>query len=393
MIILKNAFNLAENKYFDIKIDNGIIVEISDNIQGNGIDLNGQILSRGLIDMHCHLREPGFEDKETIEIGIASAINGGYCAICPMANTQPVNDNFETLKYIQNKAKNYNILPICATTKNLEGLELTNIKELKQNGAIAFSNDGKPVDNQNVLKEALKTNELIISHAEILNLNGNAESEYKAVERELNTLKKTCGKYHFAHISTKESIDLIRKAKEQGLNVTCETAPHYFVLIKNEENYFNPIFKVNPPLRTEEDRLAIIEGLKDGTIDAIATDHAPHTFLEKAQSYTKAPMGIAGFETSLALALTYLKGYMDIKTILNKFTCNPAKILNIPKFGAIEIGQKANLTVINPNYEWIIKGKNFKSKCKFTPFENYQVKGKATMTIINGEIYDNQPKN
>ncbi|MCQ2958417.1 MAG: dihydroorotase [Candidatus Gastranaerophilales bacterium] len=389
MIILKNAFLIDKNAILDVKIENGIIVDISENIKGDGIDLNGQILSRGLIDMHCHLREPGYEYKETIETGINSAINGGYSCICPMANTKPVNDNIETLEFIKQKANGYNLFPICATTKNLEGKELTDIKSLKNKSAIAFSNDGKPIENQEVLAQALKTNELIISHSEIMSLNGSKESEFEAVKKEIETLRKTGGKLHFAHISTKESIELIRKAKKEGLNLTCETAPHYFSLIKTNENINNSIFKVNPPLRDNDDRIAIIEGLKDGTIDVIATDHAPHSLEEKQKDYKDAPMGLVGFETAIGLAFTYLKNHLSTEEILNKFTKNPAKILEIEDFGEIKIGNKANLTVINPNLKWIIKGENFKSKCKFTPFENMELTGKATMTIVNGEIYKN----
>lgn len=387
-MILKDAFIPDKNGTFDVKIENGIIVEIDKNICGESIDLKGKILSRGLIDMHCHLREPGYEYKETIETGIASAVNGGYCAICPMANTKPVCDNSETLKFVLSKANGYNLFPICATTKNLEGAELSPIKELKNAGAIAFSNDGKPVSNQKVLADALKTNELIISHAEIMELNGTPESEYEAVKQEIETHRKTGGKYHFAHISTKESVELIRQAKKEGLNLTCETAPHYFSLTKFDGLENEPIFKVNPPLRDEEDRLAVIEGLKDGTIDVIATDHAPHSKDEKNKPFIQAPMGMAGFETSLGVALTYLKDELSLIGILEKYTANPAKILGIPDFGKIEAGNKANLTVIDPDFEWVVKGENFKSKCKFTPFEGKKLKGKAVMTIVNGEIYE-----
>lgn len=387
-MILKNAFILEENKIVDIKIENGIISQIEDVIEGDGIDLTGKIVTRGLIDMHCHLREPGFEYKEDIKSGIKSAINGGYCAICPMPNTNPTTDNIETLTYVLSQKGNYNLFPICAVTNGLTSDELTNIKELKNNGAIAFSNDGKPVANQNSLAKALQTGELIISHAEILELNGTAESEYKAVEKELETLRKTAGKYHFAHISTKESIELIRNAKKEGLNVTCETAPHYFALTQTESNKNNTIFKVNPPLRTEEDRLAVIEGLKDGTIDVIATDHAPHSEAEKSNSYKEAPMGMAGLETSLALALTYLKNSLPLAEILKKFTTTPAKILGINDFGEIKVGKNANLTIIDIDRQWIVRGKNFKSKCKFTPFEGMSLQGRAIATIINGELYE-----
>ena len=388
-MILKNAFIINKNDTFDIKIENGIIAGIEKNIPGKGIDLKGKILSRGMIDMHCHLREPGYEYKETISTGLASAINGGYSAVCPMANTKPVNDNPETLKFMKEKAGNYNLLPICGTTKNLEGKELSDIKELKKLGAIAFSNDGKPVSDQNILADALKTGELIISHAEIMELNGSPESEFKAVENELNTLRKSGGRLHFAHMSTKESIELIRNAKKEGLRVTAETAPHYFSLFRTEINMNNPIYKVNPPLRTQEDVIAVIEGLQDGTIDVIATDHAPHSKKEKNRIYGAAPMGIAGFETALGVALTYLKKHLTIEEILDKFTKNPAKILGINDFGEIKTGNKANMVIIDPEAEWIVRGNNFKSKCKFTPFEGHKLNGKAVMTIVNGEVYEN----
>ncbi|MCR4880362.1 MAG: dihydroorotase [bacterium] len=387
-MILKNALILEKNEVLDVKIEDGIIVEISENIQGDGIDLDGKILSRGFIDMHCHLREPGYEYKETIETGIASAINGGYCAICPMANTKPVCDNLDTLKFIQSKANGYNLFPICATTKNLDGIELAPINELKSAGAIAFSNDGKPVLNQEVLAKALQTNELIISHAEVMELNGTSESEFEAVKREIETLRKVGGKYHFAHISTKESVDLIRKAKAEGLKLTCETAPHYISLTKFDGLENNPIFKVNPPLREEADRIAVIEGLKDGTIDVIATDHAPHSVYEKNMPFAEAPMGMVGFETAIGVTLTYLKDVMPISKIIEKFTANPAKILGIDDFGEIKTGNKANLTVIAPELEWIVNGGNFKSKCNFTPFEGKKLFGKSVMTVVNGVIYE-----
>ncbi len=387
-MILKNAFIPDKNDTFDIKIENGVIVDIDKNIEGKSIDLEGKILSRGLIDMHCHLREPGYEYKETIETGINSAIHGGYTGICPMANTNPVCDNFEVLKFILKKANGYNLFPICATTENLDGNKLSQIKELKNSGAIAFSNDGKPISNRQILNDAIKTNELIISHAEIMELNGTPESEYRAVEQEIETLRKTGGKYHFAHISTKESVELIRQAKKEGLNLTCETAPHYISLTRSNETDNNTIFKVNPPLREEADRLAVIEGLKDGSIDVIATDHAPHSREEKNKPYNQAPMGIAGFETALGIALTYLSNDLSIEEILKKFTVYPAKILGIPEFGEIKIGNRANMTVIDKNLEWIVRGSEFKSKCKFTPFEGIKLNGKPVMTIVNGVIYE-----
>ena len=319
----------------DIRILDGIVAEIAKNISANSgeelIDLTGKIVTPGLIDMHCHLREPGFNAKETINTGIASAINGGYTAICPMANTNPQVDNATTLTYTISKAREESEIgfyPICAVTKGLENEKLVNVSELLDNGAIAFSDDGKPVENMHLLREALKYinshNAIIISHSEDSSLaNGGCINEGKvatrlglkgipditeslAVARELEVVRSTNGRYHFAHISTKRSIELIRQAKKDGLNITAETAPHYFSLTEDDMVDYDAKYKVNPPLRTKEDLDAVIEGLQDGTLDVIATDHAPHTVHEKQLPIQNAPMGIAGFETALGLTLTYL---------------------------------------------------------------------------------------
>ncbi len=386
-MLLKNLIYVNDEKQIDLKIENGIITEIGDNIEGEFIDCTGKIVADGFIDMHCHLREPGQEHKETIQTGIQSAIQGGYSALCPMANTNPINDNVETLELIKSKANGYNLFPICALSKNFSKTEPVDYEELKKHGAIAFSNDGKPVKDLNFLKNALEKNIFVISHPEVPELLGSRESEYLAVQKELEVVRQTDAKYHFAHISTKESVELIRNAKKEGLPVTCETAPHYISLFKNEENMYNTFFKVNPPLKAEDDVAKIIEGLKDGTIDVIATDHAPHTLKEKKASYTLAPNGICGFETSVAVALTYLNGYLSLKEICDKFSKRPREILNLGNFGKIEKGNNANFVIIDPNEEWVVKGKDFKSKCKITPFEGLKLKGKVFATVVNGEYY------
>lgn len=388
-LILKNARIISQNldEISDIKIENGIIVEISKGIQGEGIDFSGKIITPGFIEMHCHLREPGFEYKETIETGSIAAQNGGYVAICPMANTNPVNDNIETLKYIMNKAAQVGkvkILPVCAVTKGLNGEELTDIKALKQAGAIAFSDDGKPINNSEILEQALKTGELIISHPE--EVNGEAE----CVKRELEIYKKVGGRLHFAHISTKESIDLIRKAKKEGLKVTCETAPHYFTFT-NEDVTKDGQFKMNPQLATKEDLNAVIEGLKDGTIDCIATDHAPHSLEEKQKPFNDAPFGIIGFETALGASLKLVeKGYLTINKLIEKLSTNPTKILGLDDFGTIKIGQKANLTIIMPDCKYVVNKNEFKSKCKNSPFEGMELKGISIATVLDGKIIFNE---
>jgi len=361
----------------DIKIENGVIVEIDGKCEDDGVDFSSKVIVPGLIDMHCHLREPGFEYKETIETGLESAQNGGFVAVCPMANTNPVVDNVETLKFELNKVKEAAIgqiliCPIAAASKNLKGKELTDFKALKQAGAVAFSDDGKPFWNLDLFKEALKSGELIISHA---------DDEALEVKNEIEILKEVGGRLHFAHISTKGAINLIRDAKKQGLNVTCETAPHYFTFIKNDVTQ-NGRFKMNPPLASKEDLDAVIEGLKDGTIDCISTDHAPHSLQEKQKPFADSPFGIVGFETALGASLKLVQdGHLTLNQLIEKMSVNPAKILNLKDYGHIKVGQKANLTIINPDFEWTVNAKEFKSKCKISPFEGVRFKGKAIDVI------------
>lgn len=374
---------------FDIKIENGVVVEIASSIEGEGYDYRGMVITPGLVDMHCHLREPGFEQKETIETGIKSALNGGFVAICPMANTMPVIDDVETMQFIMDKAKDspsIGFYPICAVTIGLMGKELSDIKTLKSAGAIAFSDDGKPLENLKLLKDALLTGELIISHAEDSKLLTDPVSEAVAVARELEVLRATGGKLHFAHISTKRAIELIRIAKKDGLNVTCETAPHYFTFTKENETKSGK-FKMNPPLRTQEDLQAVTEGLKDGTIDCIATDHAPHLIEEKLKPFNDAPFGIVGFETALSASLKLVEdGHLTLNRMIEKLSSNPAKILELEEQGQIKIGQKANLTIIDPDFEYEVKANEFETKCKISPFDGMKFKGKAVAVVVNGEL-------
>ena len=386
-MILKNARIISPKNnidgIFDIEIQNGIISKIG-KIDSCGIDLTGKIIAPGFIDMHCHLREPGFEDKETIDTGVASALAGGYTAICPMANTYPKVDNVETLKYTIDRANGIGFFPFAAVSKKFEGKELTDFEALLEAGAIGFSDDGVTVKNMELLEKALKKDVLISSHSEDYDYKDMPESEYLSVKKELEVVKKLDARYHFAHISTKESIELIRQAKKEGVKVTCETAPHYFVFDKSMVNPENGIYKVNPPLREKADIEAVIEGLKDGTIDAIATDHAPHLISEKLKPFDKSPYGFTGFETAIGLSLNYLKDYLPISEIISKFTVNPAKILKLEDYGTIEEGKKANLTVIDPDFVWVVKAQDFKSKCKISPFEGLKLKGKPIATIIEG---------
>src|SRR5574344_316161 len=383
-MLLKNAKIVSPadnlNDIFDIRIENGKVVAIEKNLQDDGIDLTGEIIVPGLIDMHCHLREPGFEYKETIESGTKSAVSGGFVAVCPMANTSPVVDCVEVLESelvrIKRSAHN-NVFPICAVSKGLESNEITDIKALKQAGAIAFSDDGKPFKNKEILKKALQTGELIISHE---------EDEADTVERELNILKDVGGRLHFAHISTKKSVELIREAKLRGIKVTCETAPHYFLLNKADETK-DGRFKMNPPLRSAEDVKEIIKGLQDGTVDCIATDHAPHSIEEKMKNFDEAPFGIVGFETALGAGLKLVfDGYLTLNQLVEKMSVNPATILGLSEFGHIRIGESANLTVILPDYFYQVNEKEFVSKCKISPFNGMTFQGSSMAVVVNGKI-------
>ncbi len=343
-------------------------------------ELRGDMLtSDAFVELHCHLREPGFEYKETIASGMDSAKAGGYGIICPMPNTNPVCDNLETLKYILNRAKTVDngvkVLPICAMTKGLNSDELVDFEALHNAGAVAFSNDGRPVENMQTFKKVLEEGKrlglVMISHAENTEFSPfNNRSEYTAVERELRVVEDVGGQLHFAHISTKESIALIREAKKKGLNVTCETAPHYFSLTKDDILNNEARFKMNPPLRSREDLAAVIEGLKDGTIDAIATDHAPHSIEEKTKPFDLAPFGIVGFETAFALSYTNLvrAGHLTLDELLRKLVDNPARIIGVAPHGKVEIDLAQ---------EWVVKAQDFRTKARITPFEGMKLYGKV----------------
>ncbi len=333
------------------------------------------MITKGFVELHCHLREPGLEYKETIETGMAAAKAGGYGIICPMPNTKPVCDNVETLKYIQERAVQVGgvkVLPVCAMTKGLNSDELVDFESLHKAGAIAFSNDGRPVENmetfKRILQEGKRLGLVMMSHAENTEFSPyDNRSEYTAVERELKVLEEVGGQLHFCHISTKESLELIRTAKKKGLNVTCETAPHYFTLTSRHDE---ARFKMNPPLRSAEDLNAVIEALKDGTIDAIATDHAPHSIEEKTKTFDEAPFGIVGLETAFALSYTNLvcAGHLTLEQLLEKMIDNPARIIGVEPFGQVEI---------DLDKEWIVKASEFKTKAKISPFEGMKLYGKV----------------
>lgn len=320
-----------------------------------------------LIDMHVHFREPGFEHKETLETGMAAAIAGGFGAVCIMPNTKPVADNPDAITFLKEKtSKNpdIDVYPVAAVTKNLNTTELVHFENLKNAGAVAFSNDGLPILDRTVFKNALMSGELILSHLE--DEQNEVVWQIEAFKDVQNMAMKGLSKkprLHFCHISTSCALESIKAAKKEGFNVTCETAPHYFTFSKKDVTS-NGVFKMNPPLREESDREAIIEALKDGTIDVIATDHAPHTREEKLAPYSASPNGIVGLETALPLALNIL----SLDEVIEKMSYNPAKILGVENRREIKV---------DLDEKWVVKSAEFKSKCKISPYENMELKGKV----------------
>ncbi len=401
----------------DIVIEDGNIVEIKQNaLAGNEnkefkiIDASGKIVVPGLIDMHVHLRDPGYEYKETIDTGGRAAAFGGFTAICCMPNTNPVNDCRQVTEYILKKAvkaDTVRIYPVAAISKGLKGDSLCEYGELKDAGAIAVSDDGNPVMNSQLMRRALEYssgfNLPVISHCEDLALvsygamNEGAvatkmglsgipnAAESIMVLRDIALCELTGVPVHIAHVSTKESVRAIRDAKERGVPVTAETAPHYFSLTDASIKDYNTNYKMNPPLRTEKDREAICQGLVDGTIDVIATDHAPHSIIEKAVEFDQAANGIIGLETAIPLGLKLVEaGIIDITNLIEKMSKNPARILGL-KIG-LEIRKTADITIIDPEISYRINADRFESLSRNTPFDGWDVKGRAVLTMVGGKI-------
>lgn len=423
-ILLKNGtiidYASNTNEKFDVLISDNKIEKIAKNIELSSadevIDCTDLLIMPGMIDMHCHLREPGGEHKETIETGCHSAVKGGFTTICPMPNTKPTPDSAIVLEKIINEAKRVNlcnVLPFSSVTKGEEGKELVNFREQKLAGAIAFSDDGRPVENARMIREAMiKANEIgsfISEHCEEKSVSSGAinagkvaeklgvegvlpEAEEIMASRDIVIAETNNLHTHICHISTQTSVNMIRDAKKRGVKVTCETCPHYYSFTEDEVLISGVNAKMNPPLRTEKDRQAIIQGLKDGTIDAIITDHAPHTEEEKAKGLATAPNGIIGFETALAATITNvikpgLLNYMDMVRVMSY---TPAKILGINR-GEIKDGEIADLTIFDPNKEYVYSKESIVSKSKNTPWIGKKLIGEVEYTICNGKVvYSNK---
>jgi len=417
-ILLKNGrlidYKTNKDELTDILIHNDRIEKIAKNIDDKAdeiIDCTNLNIIPGMIDMHCHLREPGFEYKETIETGAKSAVCGGFTTICPMPNTKPTPDSAIVLQKIIEEGKRVNlcnILPFASVSKGEKGEELVDFDELKKAGAIGFSDDGMPVVNSRMMRTAMiKADSLgsfVSSHCEEKSVSSGAinagkvadelgvegvlpEAEEIMAAREIVISETNNVRGHICHISTKTSKNMIRDAKKRGVKITCETCPHYFTFTVDEVLKSGANAKMNPPLREEEDRQAIIEGLKEGTIDAIITDHAPHSEEEKERELSKAPNGIIGFETALAAEIMNLvdAGYLSYLDLVRVTSYNPAKLLKIDR-GTIEEGKVADITIFDPNERYTYTKDMIVSKSKNSPFIGKELKGKVKYTIVNGKV-------
>ena len=422
-ILLKGGriIDPAENtdEIQDVVIEAGRIVEVgqvdSERFSGEMLDCRGKIISPGWLDMHVHLREPGSEGKETIASGSLAAANGGFTGVCCMPNTNPPIDSQEIIQYIKDRSKGalVDVYPIAAVTKQREGKELSEILELVEQGAVAISDDGSPVMSAELMRRALEYSKMVdvpvIGHEEdtsmteggdmhegfvstCLGLHGMPPvAEEIMISRDIMLAEYTGGRFHVAHISTRKSVELVRQAKAQGLKVTAEVTPHHFTLTDEAVRDFNTHTKMNPPLRTEDDRQALLAGLKDGTIDVIATDHAPHALEEKEAEYIYAPFGVVGLETALGLSITELieKKVLNWGQLLSTVALRPYQILNLP-VPSVKKGMRANLTIFSPEDNWTVNAEKFLSKSANSPFLGRELIGKPFAVINHNQIFMSQ---
>ncbi len=396
----------------DVLIDGSRIAEIGDSIRAENateIDVSGHVVAPGLVDIHVHLREPGREDEETIESGTRAAVHGGVTSVAAMPNTDPTIDDPSWVEFVRTRGKLATVHPIAAITMGREGKTLAGMAELAGAGAVAFSDDGCSVIDANVMRRALEyagmVGRPVIAHCEDPDLVGHgvmheglastrtglrpipAAAEEVMVARDIILAAGTSARLHIAHVSTAGSVELVRRAKADGIAVTCETCPHYFSLTDDDVRSYDTSLRVNPPLRTAADVEAIKTGLADGTIDAIASDHAPHSIEEKQVEFDAAPPGMIGLETLLPVTLTHLvhTGALTLPAALELLTIGPARALGIPG-GTLKIGAPADIVVFDPDAEWTVAADWFRSKSKNSPFIGRTVRGRTRMTISHGRI-------
>ncbi len=420
-VLIKNARVIdpinSINSQMDVYINNGVIESLNpgDVKADKEIDASGLVLCPGLVDLHVHFRTPGYEHKENYKTGSHAAAAGGFTTVCTMANTNPIIDDENLIKKAVEIAENeavIRVLPVGAITKGFAGKDLVDIENMLESGAVGFSEDGISVFSDDLMKDILKMSKTlnfpVICHCEDPNFKHGVVNEgeisnklgvkgiphfveEKIVERDLNIAKKFPGYLHLTHNSTAGSIKLIRQAKKDGVNVTCDVTPHHFSLDETYAASGDTNFKMNPPLRSQEDIDEIISGIVDNTIDCIATDHAPHAEEEKNQSIEKAPFGIIGLETALSVGITYLvnPGHIDLKRLIELMSINPAKIIGLEQQG-IKAGAAADLTIFSPDEEIVFAKEGIKSKSINSPYLGMKLTGAVKYTIYNGEIvFDN----
>ncbi|MGE0468602.1 MAG: Dihydroorotase [Candidatus Nitrospira kreftii] len=399
----------------DVLIDNGKIAALGQNLpapaEARTIQASGKVVMPGFVDLHVHFREPGFEYKETIQSGSAAAVAGGFTTVCCMPNTNPVNDNQAVTEFMLERSRLAglaNVLPIGAITKGSEGKELAEIGDLRRSGCVAISDDGKPVMNSLVMRRAMEYalafDLAVVDHCEDLHLAEGgcmneglistelglpgipAAAEDVMVARNLSLSELTGARLHLAHISTTGSVRMVREAKGRGIHVTAEACPHHFMLTEELVRGYNTHAKMNPPLRTWADVQAIKEGLRDGTIDVIATDHAPHATQEKQQDFTEAPFGIVGLETALPLTLGLVEeGVLSLEQAVQKLTSAPATAFGLNK-GTLAVGADADVVIVDQHEPWEVDPTKFRSKSRNTPFAGWKVKGRVHVTIVGGKV-------
>lgn len=405
-----------EGKY-DLLLKSGRVAELAPpgKLRGKGdenLDARGLVVCPGLIDIHVHLREPGQAHKETIATGTMAAAAGGFTSVCCMPNTSPVNDNAEITRWIQDPSRgaHVNVFPIGAATIGSKGEQLTDFASLKRAGAVAITDDGKPILDEAIMRQALlgagRLGIPVIQHAEDTRMTTGAamnagptafrlglrgwvpEAESTLVERDIHLAAETRAHYHVAHLSTAAALKSVRRAKRDHLRVTCEVTPHHFTLLDEEVGDYNTNFKMNPPLRSRADREALIAGLLDGSIDCVATDHAPHAANEKNQEFDHAPFGITGLETALGLCISVLhsKHKAPLSRIVELLSVNPARVMGLQGRGTLAVGSHADVTVFDPAKKWTYRAAESRSKSKNSPFDGWKLQGKVMATVVGGIV-------
>src|SRR5215813_637215 len=402
---------------YDLLLKDGHVAEVAaaGKLRGKAdqnFNARGLIVAPGLIDIHVHLREPGQSHKETIASGTMAAAAGGFTSVCAMPNTSPVNDSAEITRWMVDPARgaHVNVFPVAAATIGSMGEQLTDFAALKRAGAVALTDDGKPILGDSIMRQALAAaaalNMPVVQHAEdtrmtsgsVMNSGPTAfrlglrgwpgEAESSIVERDIRLAAETKARYHVAHLSTAAALKAVRRAKRDRLRVSCEVTPHHFALIDEDVGDYNTNFKMNPPLRSRSDREALLAGLADGSIDCVATDHAPHAFNEKNQEFDRAPFGVTGLETArgLCISVLHVRTRIELKRIVELLATNPARVMHLDGRGTLAKGAHADVTIFDPAKKWTYHAAQSFSKSKNSPFDGWQMQGKVVATVVGGVI-------